>query len=307
MLQTIRFENISPDRASFCVLERRGIRTAFFLPAFRLVDGALFLRETCGIFDRIVKTFALMKGAFMNQYSRTVRGLNIATIVLSALGIMGALAVAIFMGIASTALNDPSVVNALVSQMQESGAASSSSAFDGSSAHTYSYDFSGMSQDELMAVAAGSIALMVGLSVGFLLCKVVCLMAGILAVRNYNNPAKLGGAFGWGIAAAVICLITGCIISMVLFIISVVFIGRLRKMNSGVPPYGCQQPQQFQRYQPGRQPGTQTPQQPVSPQQPQLQNGQQPAPQQGQQQVPSAPQQPTSGQPSDGEGSAEQK
>ena len=81
--------------------------------------------------------FMPMKGAYMNSDLRVIRGLGIATIVLSSLGIAGGLVIALFMGIASTSLNDPAVVSALVSELQASG--SSSSAFDGSSA--YSYDF----------------------------------------------------------------------------------------------------------------------------------------------------------------------
>lgn len=92
--------------------------------------------------------------------------------------------IALFMGIASTSLSDPAVVNALISELESS---STSSAFDGSSSYS-SYDYSGMTQDEAMAVASASIFLMVGLSLGYVLCKVVCLVAGIIALRNCNNP-----------------------------------------------------------------------------------------------------------------------
>ena len=156
----------------------------------------------------------------MNPDSRVIRGINIATIVLSALGIFGGLALALLMGMAPVSLSDPSVVNALVSELQSSG--STSSAFDGSSPYS-SYDFSGMTQDEAMAVAGTSIVLMVGLSLGYVVCKVVCLVAGILALRNCNNPAKLGGAFGWTIAAAIVSLLVGGMISLVLFVIMVGF------------------------------------------------------------------------------------
>lgn len=203
----------------------------------------------------------------MNPDSRIIRGVNIATIVLSALGIFGGLALALLMGMASVSLNDPSVVNALVSELQSSG--STSSAFDGSSPYS-SYDFSGMTQDEAMAVAGTSIVLMVGLSLGYVVCKVVCLVAGILALRNCNNPAKLGGAFGWTIAAAIVSLLVGGMISLVLFVISAVYINRARKayMAGGGGGYDYQQPQYYQQPQ---------------------QNGQ--MPQQGQQPTPQAPQQ----------------
>lgn len=181
----------------------------------------------------------------MNSDSRVVRGVSIAAIVLSALGILGGLVIALFMGIASTSLNDPAVVNALVSELESS---STSSAFDGSSSYS-SYDYSGMTQDETMAVASASIFLMVGLSLGYVLCKVVCLVAGIIALRNCNNPAKLGSAFGWSIAAAIVSFLVGGMISMVLFIVSAVFVSRVRRAYAAAPmgAYGYQQPQQYQQ------------------------------------------------------------
>ncbi len=214
----------------------------------------------------------------MNPDSRVVRGVSIAAIVLSALGILGGLVVALFMGIASTSLNDPAVVNALMSELQSS---SSSSAFDGSSAYS-TYDYSGMTQDEAMAVASASIFIMVGLSLGYVLCKVVCLVAGIIALRSCTNPAKLGGAFGWSIAAAIVSFLVGGMISMVLFIVSAVFVSRVRKAYVAAPmgAYGYQQPQQYQQYQQPQQyqQGQQAPQQPIN------------------QQVPPQPQQPMQGQ-----------
>ena len=225
-----------------------------------------------------------MKGAYMNSDLRVIRGLGIATIVLSSLGIAGGLVIALFMGIASTSLNDPAVVSALVSELQASG--SSSSAFDGSSA--YSYDFSGMTQDEAMEMAQASIMLMVGLSFGYVIAKVVCLVAGILALRASKNPAKLGGAFGWSIAAAVISVFVGGMISLVLFIILTVFASRARKAFTAMGGYGYQPPMPGQSYnQP--MPNSQAPQQPQPLQQPQA--PQQPqASQQPGQQVPPAPQ-----------------
>lgn len=216
----------------------------------------------------------------MNPDSRVVRGVSIAAIVLSALGILGGLVVALFMGIASTSLNDPAVVNALISELESS---STSSAFDGSSSYS-SYDYSGMTQDEAMAVASASIFLMVGLSLGYVLCKAVCLVAGIIALRNCNNPAKLGGAFGWSIAAAIVSFLVGGMISTVLFIVSAVFVSRVRRAYAAAPmgAYGYQQPQQYQQYQQPQQhqQGLQVPQQPTN------------------QQVPPQPQQPAQGQPS---------
>ena len=52
----------------------------------------------------------------MNPDSRVVRGVSIAAIVLSALGILGGLVIALFMGIASTSLNDPALWSMLLSR-----------------------------------------------------------------------------------------------------------------------------------------------------------------------------------------------
>lgn len=146
-----------------------------------------------------------------------------------------------------------------------------------------------------MAVATASIFIMVGLSLGYVLCKVVCLVAGIIALRNCNNPAKLGGAFGWSIAAAIVSFLVGGMISMVLFIVSAVFISRVRRAYAAAPmgAYGYQQPQQYQQYQQPQQyqQGLQVPQQPVNQQVP-------PQPQQpNQNQSSAAPQAPAAPQP----------
>lgn len=209
----------------------------------------------------------------MNQDMRVVRGLSIATIVLSALGILGGLAMALFMGIASASLNDPTVVNALVDELRSSG---SSSAFDGSSPYS-AYDFSGMTESEAMAAASASIMLMIGLSFGYVIAKVVCLIAGIFALRSCSNPAKLGGAFGLGIAAAILSVFMGGMVSLVLFVIMTVFVSRARKAYAAMAgtPYG---------YQP------QAPMQNMQPQSPQLQQPR--ASQQPGQSIPPASQQP---------------
>lgn len=205
----------------------------------------------------------------MNPDSRVVRGVSIAAIVLSALGILGGLVVALFMGIASASLNDPTVVNALISELESS---STSSAFDGSSSYS-SYDYFDMTQDEAMAVASSSIFLMVGLSLG--ICAVqgysAWLRASLLCATATTR--KLGGAFGWSIAAAIVSFLVGGMISMVLFIVSAVFISRVRRAYTAAPmgAYGYQQYQQYQQ-------GLQVPQQPTN------------------QQVPLQPQQSTQGQ-----------
>ena len=100
-----------------------------------------------------------------------------------------------------------------------------------------------------------------------------CVQTTLDAFRLRHNPAKLGSAFGWSIAAAIVSFLVGGMISMVLFIVSAVFVSRVRRAYAAAPmgAYGYQQPQQYQQ-------GFQVPQQPVN------------------QQVPPQPQQPMQGQ-----------
>lgn len=169
-----------------------------------------------------------MEGAFMYPESRTIRGLNIATVILSGLGVFFGLLFLLMSFMASAALSDPAMVNQMVDQLLSSSSGTSS-AFDGNSAYSYSYDYSNMSGDEARVVVSSTGPLLIILSVGYLACRAVALVASILALRNYNNPAKLGGAFGWAIAAIVLQVFTGSLASAVLFIISAVFISKLRR------------------------------------------------------------------------------
>lgn len=161
----------------------------------------------------------------MYPQSRTIRGLSIATIILSSIGVFFGLLFVILAFGYTAALNDPATANQIAHQLLSSNSAGST-AFDGNSAYSYSY--SDMTADEAMVVVSSTGPLFIIMAFGYLICRGIGLLAAILAFRNFANPAKLGAAFGWSIAAAVLQVFAGMIVSAVLFVITAVFISKLR-------------------------------------------------------------------------------
>ena len=222
----------------------------------------------------------------MNSNQRILRGINIATLVLSIFALLIGGAFAIMMVSAGSLLNDPDFFNAFMNELQSSS--SGSSAFDGESA-VNSYDYSGMSEEEIRAAAGVGMGAVIALAVGYILLHVVGLVASILTLRNVATPDKLRGAFGWTIAAAICTLLGGSFITCACFVGSAFFISRVRKeyaayMQGGMPGQGMPMNGYGAGY------GAMPPQQqPMNPQQPMGQQPQQPtqpvAPQQGQQPV----------------------
>lgn len=233
----------------------------------------------------------------MDSDVRVLRGVNIAAAVLSGLGIFASGVLLIFLALSSSALNDPVVMGEVAAQLQSSGG--SSSAFDGSSG--YDYDYSGLSEDELVSLTNAGMGVLIAMVVAALLFKVLCLVASLTALKALSDPSKLGRAFGLAIASIVVSVLDGSWISLVLFIVSVVFVNRLRRAAVysayGQPPYGGGQPGQWQQPNAwGQQPGQwQQPQQPGQPNgwqqpaQPPAQQQPQGLPQQGQPQQPGQP------------------
>ena len=171
----------------------------------------------------------------MTSNSSTIKGLSIACLVLSILGVLVGIGLVALFGMYSAYMSDPNVSAAVVDQVMKQG---TSSAFDGS------YAYSSADVNTAMALSGG---VFVGMGVGYLACRVVALVAAILALRNYNDAAKMRGAFIWGIIAIVLCVFTGSFISAVLFLILVIFISRARREFAAQQPatmYGAPQPVQ---------------------------------------------------------------
>lgn len=207
----------------------------------------------------IVHRFALLQSlrrkviGMPNSDARVVRGLNIAVLILSIISlVLCAFMFAIF-GIAGVAANDPTTVSNISESLDASIEA------DGNAEVTDLMDHYGLTTND---VAVGGIAVVLAslgiFSVWAFICTIVPFIASILALRNYNKPEKLGGAFGWAIAGAVFSLLCGALITLVLLIISAVFINRVKNAPTAIP-YG--QPAY------GQQPYGQVPQQPYNPNQ----------------------------------------
>ncbi len=202
------------------------------------------------------------------SHAKTIRGLSIAVVVLSVLGILGLILCLVFMGVSGAALSNSDIRDSV------------SLSIEMDSDTMQSMEELGMTADD----ALGLIAVLFGLgSIYFvwgIICSVIALVAGIIGMRNYNNVAKLGGVFGWAIAGAVMAFLYGNIVTMVLLIISAVCASKDRKAATAIPygqpvayygapqPYGApQQPYGA----PQKPPQHASPQQPrAAPDQPQL-------------------------------------
>lgn len=187
-----------------------------------------------------------------NSDARMVRGLSIAVLVLSILAILGSLLALAVVGIGGVAVTDPSVI----AEMERSGAVSGK---------LNGHSLSGAEAAGLAVLSLGVIAIGTG---WLLICAVVSMVAGILGMRNYDKPEKLGAAFGWTIAAAVLAFLSGRIVTTVLLVVCAVYINKLR--NPQVNPYGQPQPVYAQPYpqQPYQQPMPAPQPAPVAPQPP---------------------------------------
>lgn len=154
-----------------------------------------------------------------NNYARTVRGLSIATTILSACGValwLLCIAGTVFGG---AVLTSPDTL-AWLGEHSSSG-------------------YTVYEQHDAEAVA-GIFGLTIGVAVFAILVPMalsgVSLAAGILGMRHFDNPDKYGTLFAWAIAGAVASFLAGGVVVTVLLIVSAVYLSKLRNN-----PYVAQQ------------------------------------------------------------------
>ncbi|CVH78631.1 hypothetical protein B5F40_15165 [Gordonibacter sp. An230] len=149
-----------------------------------------------------------------NPHAGTIRGLSIATLIISILALLGGLGFFALLSLSSMGLSDPSVAAQLETDPSTMAALESS----------------GMDMDDALQIT--SIVLMLGSGIGVvvMICAIVALVAAILGMRNCDDPAKLKGAFGWSIAGAVASLLYLNLISMGLLIGLAVTIRKARSI-----------------------------------------------------------------------------
>ncbi len=142
-----------------------------------------------------------------NAHAGAIKGLSIATIVLSALGILGAILVMVFSGVLGAVMLDNGV------------------------AYHFEYNVDGsitgggtaLDPDEAFFVSMLMMLIGGGLGIWVLVCCIVGLIAGIFGTMHAANPAKLGFVMGWAIAGAILSFLGGNIITVVLLVIVAVF------------------------------------------------------------------------------------
>lgn len=150
------------------------------------------------------------------DHAKTIKGLSIATIVLSSIAILGCLIGFFALGVGGFAANTYGLDAIHYSQnhVDHSMAAHMGDGYYGS------YAFS---EDDLMGLLEFALVLgTIGIAWG-LLCAIVSLVAGIIGLRGANVPERLGRVFGWGIAGAVAAFLSGRIITCVLLVIAAVY------------------------------------------------------------------------------------
>lgn len=207
-----------------------------------------------------------------SQDPRIVRGLSIAVIVLSSIALVGCAFSLLALAFGGWVLNDPSFFNSAYIE------------YHNDPEFMNALDSSGFTADDAIGLTMLGLGIL-GFGAGWvLLCSLLSLIAGIIGVRNHAKTEKLGSAFVWAIVGAVASLLSGRFITMILLIISAVYLNKIKNAPTG--SYGQAQPVYGQPYpgQPGYGYGA-----PVYPQQPQYQ---QPTPE-SQMQAPAAPQSPT--------------
>ena len=143
-----------------------------------------------------------------NAHAGAIKGLSIATIVLSALGILGAILVMVFSGVLGAVMLDSGVPYYHFEYNGDGSITGGGSSLDPDEAFFISM---------LMMLIGG------GLGIWILVCCIVGLIAGIFGTMHAANPPKLGLVMGWAIAGAILSFLGGSFITVVLLIIVAVF------------------------------------------------------------------------------------
>lgn len=156
----------------------------------------------------------------MDKNAKVIKGLSIATIVLSALSIIGLLIVIGLLSWVGTMMNDPSVARYL---------------FD-----DYGYGYGNIydSYFEEMMLVTGGLSIGIVLILIDVIFHVFVLVTGIMGLRHCNEPEKLNVTFICAITSACLCLIGGGWITMAILIIMAVYIYKFRKGPQMPPAYG---------------------------------------------------------------------
>lgn len=132
----------------------------------------------------------------MDKNAKVIKGLSIATIVLSALSIIGLLIVVGLISWAGSMMNDPNVARYLLDD------------------YTYGYGHSYDSYLEGVVFVTGGLSIAVALVFIDVIFHAFVLVTGIMGLRHSNESEKLNVTFICAIISACLCLIGGGWITM---------------------------------------------------------------------------------------------
>lgn len=160
------------------------------------------------------------------NHANAIRGLSIAVIIIAGLTILACIIGLVFLGVGGS----------YVANMSPD--AWEYYLYDGD---YYSYDYYGVDGSDMAAI----MVMLIGLGGIALVCElalsVVALIAGILGLRNYNDPTKMNLVFGWSLAGAITALLSGNMVTMVLLIIMCVFAYKDKQL-AAVQPIAIERP-----------------------------------------------------------------
>lgn len=161
-----------------------------------------------------------------STHASTIRGLNIATVVISALvaALLGFLLAAFAMG--GVVLDNPALRAEAALELEISPE------------DAEVLEYLGISADDPMGIARLVLDVAGEYLSAAAICHVITLIIGIAGIRLSKNPAKLGTLFFWTIAGIIVALVGCNIVNVVLLIISAVLIHKDRK-EASLPPAGA--------------------------------------------------------------------
>lgn len=161
-----------------------------------------------------------------STHASTIRGLNIAAVVISALvaTLLGFLLAAFAMG--GVVLDNPVLRDEAALELEISPE------------DAEVLEYLGISADDPMGIARLVLDVAGEYLSAMAICHVITLVIGIVGIRLSKNPAKLGTLFFWTIVGIIVALIGCNIVNVVLLIISAVLIHKDRK-EASLPPTGA--------------------------------------------------------------------
>ena len=145
------------------------------------------------------------------SHAGLIRGLSITTVVISLLCILLLGALLAFIGLAGAMMDNPDARSQLTYELVLNPD------------EIQTLESLGIPADDPAILAEWIIQTLGDVADVLMVAHIVALVAGVMAMRNSADVAKLGSVFGWGIAGAVASLIGSNYVIMVLLIIVAVF------------------------------------------------------------------------------------